>query len=163
MVVIEVIKHHIGLDQIGRKTTQSAQHRVWHQVDCGASVDQHPVNGFTVNEALEIQSLQMLVAFLLWLLEDDRRDPDAPSSARQGTLLLPLPDYASAALCASASDQAHQDTTVGDGTCLLLLARNHPWMAASHGHHDVFWALSAGTPMSRPAGVLEACTPSNHL
>ena len=30
-------------------------------------------------------------------------------------------------------------------------------MAASHGHHDVFWAPSAGTPMSRLAGVPEAC------
>src|SRR6185312_7648585 len=32
------------------------------------------------------------------------RDPDALSSARQDTLLLPLPDCASAVLCASASD-----------------------------------------------------------
>ena len=38
-----------------------------------------------------------------------------------------------------------------------------PLPASSHGHPDVFWALSAGTPMFHPAGVLEACTPSNHL
>ena len=38
-----------------------------------------------------------------------------------------------------------------------------PWMVASHDCPDVFWALSAGTPMFRPAGVLAACAPSNHL
>ena len=51
--------------------TQSAKHRVRHQVDCGASVDQHPVYRLAIDEALEIQSLQVLVAFLLGLLEDD--------------------------------------------------------------------------------------------
>ena len=50
-----------------------------------------------------------------------------------------------------------------DDTCLPLLARDHPWMAASHGHRDVFWALSARTLMSRLAGIPEAYTPSNHL
>src|SRR6185312_11482349 len=45
---------------------------IWHQVDCGTSVDQHPVHRLAVDEALEIQSLQVLVAFLLGLLEDDR-------------------------------------------------------------------------------------------
>src|SRR6185437_4591263 len=58
---IEVIKHHIGLDQISRRTTQSAQHKVWHQVDCGTSVDQHPFYRLAIDEALEIQSLQVLV------------------------------------------------------------------------------------------------------
>src|SRR6185503_19965765 len=91
------------------------------------------------------------------------RDPDAPSSAHRGTWLLPLPGCANAALCVSASDSTRQDTTVGHGTCLLLLARNHPWMVASHDCLDVFWAPSAGTPMSHPGGALEACTPSNHL
>src|SRR6185369_1878533 len=51
---------------------------------------------------------------------------------------------------------ARQDTTMGDGTYLLLLAQKHLWAGTSHGHPDVFWAPSAGTPMSRPAGVLEA-------
>ena len=64
---VEVIEHHIGLDQIGRRTTQSAQHRIWHQVDCGTSVDQHPVHRLAIDEALEIQSLQVLVALLLGL------------------------------------------------------------------------------------------------
>ena len=59
-------------------------------------------------------------------------------------------------------------TTLADGSWELIadsttLARDHPRMGASHGHHDVFWALSAGTPMSRLASVPEACTPSNHL
>src|SRR6185312_1308842 len=35
-------------------------------------VDQHSVHRFAINVSLEIQSLQVLIAFLLGLLEDDR-------------------------------------------------------------------------------------------
>src|SRR6185312_4004852 len=41
-------------------------------INCSTGVNQHPVNGFTVDEALEIQPLQMFVASFLWLLKDDR-------------------------------------------------------------------------------------------
>ena len=71
-LAVEIIEHYVGLDKISSRTTQSAQHRVRHQIDCGASVDQHPVHRLAIDEALEIQSLQVLVAFLLGLLEDDR-------------------------------------------------------------------------------------------
>ena len=49
---------------------------------------------------------------------------------------------------------------MGDDTYLFLLAQDHPWMAASHGRRDVFWAPSAGTLMSRLTGVPEAGTPA---
>ena len=52
---------------------------IWHQVDCSTGVNQHPVNGFTVDEALEIQPLQMFVAFFLWLLEDNRLGGQDPT------------------------------------------------------------------------------------